>query len=113
MSASNLEAAPYETLARSIERELELIGESDGDSDELADLHAARAALIDSLPATPPASARPALQRAALMNKRVEIEILRRREALQIEIARAQLVGRTARGYAPVLEQLPHVQATA
>jgi hypothetical protein len=111
MSSSNLEAAPYETLARSIERELELIGE--GDSDELADLHAARAALIDSLPAIPPASARPALQRAALMNKRVEIEILRRREALQLDLANAELVGRTARGYAPAVQKLPYVQATA
>jgi hypothetical protein len=111
MSAPDLDAAPYETLARSIERELELVGE--GDFDELADLHAARAALIGSLPAVPPSSARPALQRAALMNKRVEIEILRRREALQLDLARAQLVGRTARGYAPVVQQLPYLQATA
>jgi hypothetical protein len=108
---SPLDAAPYEILARSIERELELIGE--GNSDELADLYAARAALIDSLPAIPPGSARPALQRAALMNKRVEIEILRRREALLLDIANAELVGRTARGYAPALEQRPYIQATA
>jgi hypothetical protein len=111
VSAPNLDAAPYETLARSIERELELIGE--GDFDELARLHAARAALIGSLPATPPSSARPALQRAALMNKRVEIEILRRREALELDLARAQLVGRTARAYAPAVKQLPYLQATA
>ena len=52
---SSLGEAPYEALARSIEHELELIG--DGRLDELDDLLAARAALIDSLPATPPASA--------------------------------------------------------
>jgi hypothetical protein len=108
---SSVDAAPYEALARSIEHELELIG--DGRLAELDDLYAARAALIDGLPAIPPASARPALQRAALMNKRVEIEILRRREALQLDIANAELVGRTARGYAPAVQKLPYVQATA
>ena len=87
---SSVDAAPYEALARSIEHELELIG--DGRLAELDDLYAAR---------------------AALMNKRVEIEILRRREALEIEIARSQVVGRTARGYAPAVQQLPYLQATA
>jgi hypothetical protein len=103
--------APYEALARSLERELELIG--DGAVDELTMLHAERAALIESLPAVPPADARPALQRAALMNKRVEIEILRRREALLLESANVELVGRTARGYAAAVESRPRVQATA
>jgi hypothetical protein len=105
------EAAPYETLARSIERELELIGQ--GSFDELATLHAERAALVETLPAIPPADARPALQRAALMNKRVEIEILRRREALIVKSANVERVERTARGYAPPVENHPHVQATA
>lgn len=101
----------YEALARSLERELELIGE--GELDELAALHAERAALVAALPAVPPAEARPALQRAALMNKRVEIEILRRREALVLEAANVERVGRTARGYAATVESRPHVQATA
>jgi hypothetical protein len=101
----------YEALARSLERELELIGE--GALDELAALHAERAALLEGLPAVPPADARPALQRAALMNKRVEIEILRRREALMLEVANVERVGRTARGYAATVESRPHVQATA
>jgi hypothetical protein len=104
-------AQPYEALARSLERELELIG--DGALEELAALHAERAALLEGLPSVPPADARPALQRAALMNKRVEIEILRRREALLLESANVERVGRTARGYAPALEHRPHVQATA
>ena len=96
---------------RSIERELELICE--GSSDELDVLRAERTALIESLPAIPPADARPALQRAALMNKRLEIEILRRREALIVEAANADRVERTARGYAPPAEHRPHVQTTA
>lgn len=102
---------PYEALARSLERELELLGE--GALDELAALHAERAALLKSLPAVPPADARPALQRAALMNKRVEIEILRRREALLLESANVERVGRTARGYAASVESRPQLQATA
>jgi hypothetical protein len=104
-------AQPYEALARSLERELELIGE--GALDELSALHAERDALLASLPPAPPADARPALQRAALMNKRVEIEILRRREALMLESANVERVGRTARGYAASVESRSHVQATA
>jgi hypothetical protein len=102
---------PYEALARSLERELELLG--DGAVDELASLYTERAALLTDLPAVPPADARPALQRAALMNKRVEIEILRRREALLLEAANMERVGRTARGYAATVEARPQLQATA
>jgi hypothetical protein len=108
---SNPDASPYETLARSIERELELVGE--GRFAETAILHAERDALIATLPDVPPAAAGPALQRAALMSKRVEIEFHRYREALLLELANAQRVGRTARGYAPPREARPNVQATA
>ena len=104
-------AQPYEALARSLERELELI--CDGAVDKLAALHAERATLLESLPPVPPAEARPALQRAMVMNKRVEIEILRRREVLLAEAANIERVERTARGYAPPLESPPSVQATA
>ncbi len=97
-------AQPYETLARSLERELELIGE--GALEELDALYAERAALLESMPAVAPADARPALQRAALMNKRVEIEILRRREAIVVQAANVERVERTARGYAAALETL-------
>src|SRR5262249_50234308 len=105
------DVAPYETLARSLERELELLGE--GAYAELEALHAERATLLAGLPATPPAPARPALQRAALMNKRVEMELLRRREALLHEASTVLRVERTARGYAPAAENRPHVRATA
>jgi len=105
------DAAPYESLARMIERELELIGT--GDYDALAALKAERETLIASLPDTPPDCARPALQRAALINKRLEIEILRLREALVLEADNIQRVSRTARGYSPHREPLRHVEATA
>ncbi len=108
---SSADAAPYESLARMIERELELI--CTRDQDALAALRAERDALIASLPDTPPACARPALQRAALMNKRLEIEILRLREALVLEADNIQRVSRTARGYSPHREPLRHVEATA
>jgi len=102
---------PYEALARSLERELELIGE--GALDELGALYGERTALLSSLPAVPPADAGPALQRAALMNKRVEMEIMRRREALVLEGANVERVERTARGYAATVESRPQLQATA
>ncbi|HTP19675.1 MAG TPA: hypothetical protein VMJ65_08730 [Solirubrobacteraceae bacterium] len=108
---SSAETAPYEALARMIERELELIGT--GDHDALAALRSERDSLTSTLPDIPPASARPALQRAALMNKRVEIEILRIREALLLEFANVERVSRTARGYAPPRQDPRHVEATA
>jgi hypothetical protein len=111
MSSSSADAAPYEALARLIERELEII--CTDDRDQFAALKAEREGLIAALPATPPASARPALQRAALMNKRLEIEILRLREALVLESANVERVDRTARGYSPPREHRSHVEATA
>jgi hypothetical protein len=47
------------------------------------------------------------------MNKRLEIEILRLREALLLDAANVERVGRTARGYSPPREPRRHVQATA
>jgi hypothetical protein len=108
MSAS---PAPYERLAGYYERELELVGE--GRLDELAELAADRNALIASLPATPPASARPALERAQLMSKRVMIEIVRHRDAVLAELGRIAQVDRTARGYAPKRPRRLHIDASA
>jgi len=108
---SSAQNAPYEALARTIERELELI--TTGDYDALTALRSERDALIGTLPEIPPASARPALQRAALMSKRLEIEILRVREALLLEVANVERVSRTARGYSPPREPLRHIEATA
>jgi hypothetical protein len=105
------EAAPYEQLARSLERELELLGF--GRLDELDALHAERAAVLATLPPTPPASARSALQRAQLTLKRVEIEIIRRREAIVLDLAQLERVRRTARGYTPPSANRPRFCANA
>lgn len=100
------DAAPYETLARMVERQLELLGA--GQLDELDALKAERAALIASLPARPPACARPALERTALTQKRVAIEIMRRREAIVLQLAQLERVRQTARGYAPPRAHASH-----
>jgi hypothetical protein len=93
------ETQPYETLASLIERELELV--SQRAFDELASLDAARGALLESLPATPPLAAEPALERCRLLEKRVELELLRVRESLLLELGRVRQAQRAAAGYAP------------
>jgi hypothetical protein len=104
-------AAPYESLAALIERELELVGRRS--FDELDALTPVRAALQASLPATPPAHARAILERCHLLNKRVEIELLRVREALLIELAQVRQAQRAASGYAPVLRRHPRLDTSA
>lgn len=89
----------YETLARMLEREVELALQSR--FEELAELSAARERLIESLPSTPPPEARPALQRALLMQKRAAAELARGREATLQTLALIRLGRRAARGYAP------------
>jgi hypothetical protein len=93
------ETAPYEALAALIERELELLGESR--LEELAQLKLARTELLQSMPAMPPAAAGEMLERCALLQQRVRIEILRVREAVLLELVQLERVGRTAEGYAP------------
>jgi hypothetical protein len=96
---SSADAAPYEALVELIQHELQLAGE--GRFDELARAAEARAAYVSSLPATPPAAARPALEHAALMQKRLTIELLRGRESLVLSLGELERVKRAARGYAP------------
>jgi hypothetical protein len=105
------EAAPYETLARILERELEVLGA--GELDKLDALKGEREALIATLPAVPPASARPALERASLTHKRVQIEVVRRREAIVLELAQVERVRRVAHGYAPPRSTPSSVYASA
>ncbi|MGA2011393.1 MAG: hypothetical protein ABSH51_12820 [Solirubrobacteraceae bacterium] len=95
---SDDDVAPYEALAALIERELELV--SRRDFDELALLKRSRAAIECTLPVTPPAAARLALQRCQLLHKRVEIELLRVREQLLVEMAQVRRAQRAANGYA-------------
>jgi len=102
---------PYEQLASLIEQELQLVGER-----RLAELPAvqqARVALQDSLPATPPATARDVLVRCSQLSKRVEIELLRVREVLLLEVSQLRQAERTARGYAPVRARGRRVVARA
>jgi hypothetical protein len=103
-------STPYDALLELIERELELAGE--GRFDEVAELAASRELLTGSLPAAPPASARPALERAALLQQRLTIELLRGREAVLLELAQIERGWRAARGYGP-RNRGPRVSASA
>lgn len=103
-------SAPYEQLIELLSQELELAGE--GRFQELADANAARAALIASLPAAPPASAREPLERAALMQARLDIELQRGKEALLLALRELQRASRAARGYAPAPRK-PRISTSA
>jgi hypothetical protein len=91
---------PYQQLSALIELELQLVAERR--FDELLALKRRRAELQASLPAIPPATAGPELERCALLHKRVEIELLRVREAVLEELAGVRHAQRAAEGYAPV-----------
>ena len=93
------EADAYERLTALIERELQLVGERR--FQELEEVARERAALQDALPATPPRTARDALERCARLHKRVEIELLRVRETLVAELDQLGRAQRAAHGYAP------------
>jgi hypothetical protein len=103
--------APYETLASLIERELQLVSERNFEA--LEALRQVRAELQSSLPATPPAAAGATLRRCSQLQKRVEIELLRVREALLLELGRVQHGRRAAHGYAPLRNRGRRVAASA
>jgi hypothetical protein len=109
MSADSVE--PYEALAALIERELQLV--SQRSFDELQALKEVRAELQSSLPAAPPEAARATLERCRQLQKRVEIELLRVRELLLLELSRVRQAQRAADGYAPVRPRVSLVAATA
>ena len=109
MSAESV--APYEALAAIIERELQLVSERN--FDELETLREVRAELQSSLPDTPPEAARATLERCRQLQKRVEIELLRVREVLLLELGRVRHAQRAADGYAPVQRQQRVVAAVA
>ena len=105
------ELEPYEALATLIERELQLVSERS--FDELRTLKAVRTELQESMPATPPEAARATLERCRQLQKRVEIELLRVREALLLELGRVRHAQRAADGYAPARRRSPVIAATA
>jgi len=88
---------PYERLLALANEELEHAGR--GEYDRLADLYRRRAAIIAGLPARPPASAIPTLQRTALIQERVTIELMRGREEKLFLLRRIVQARRAARGY--------------
>ncbi|MGA2470942.1 MAG: hypothetical protein ABSG64_09660 [Solirubrobacteraceae bacterium] len=90
--------APYAALIRIAELELELAGE--GRYVEIAQLDRQRQQVLRSLPAKPPRGARDYLERALAIQRRVTIELLRRREQVLLSLRRLELGTRTARGYA-------------
>jgi hypothetical protein len=105
------EAAPYETLVAMIERELELAGA--GRFEELERVNAERTTLMATLPDVPPACARPALERAALMHKRFAIDLLRGRESMLVAVSELERARRAARGYTPAGHRRPRFSASA
>jgi hypothetical protein len=103
--------APYEALAAIIERQLELVAARDFDG--LRALAGERAALVRTLPVTPPADAREVLLRCDGLQKRVTVELARVREAILGELRQVRLAQRTAAGYRPPLERSPLISARA
>jgi hypothetical protein len=107
----NDDVAAYEQLARLIEEELELAGL--GRFDELATDGAERAALMASLPAVPPPGARTPLERAALLQQRLTIELLRARETLLRALSDVERGRRVVRGYGPPKRSAPRLTESA
>jgi hypothetical protein len=105
MSAPS-ETAAYEAIVGLAERELELA--ADGRYHELAQLAHQREQLMARLPSPPPRAARDALTRALLIQRRVTIELLRRREQVVLAARRLELQRRAARGYAGTLGPRGH-----
>jgi HEAT repeat protein len=95
--------SPYDALAALAERELELV--SAGAIEELPALHDRRSAIVAALPGTPPAAARPALERTATIQALVSEVLEERIRATGAEL-RHLGQGRTAMsGYAPQIER--------
>jgi hypothetical protein len=105
------DVTPYETLAAISEQELALIGERR--LDELPAVQQRRDALQASLPATPPVAARATLERCVLLRKRIEIELLRVREAILLELGQIRRGQRAAAGYAPARTRVERISASA
>lgn len=96
MNASD--TAPFEQLAKMIERELELVAA--GRVDEFEAAVAQRGAFLETLPCPPPVEAAAAIERARALHTRVTIEAIRVRESLSEQLATLQRARRVARGYA-------------
>lgn len=104
-------AEPYARLAELLERELDLVRAHS--IEQLAELHAAQAALRDALPASPPPDARRELDRCRDLQRRVEQELLGLRESLLVQLRGVRHAQRAARGYQPVRTPASRIVARA
>ena len=93
------ERAPFHTLVKLVEHELELAHE--GRSVELREAIARTGAYLDTLPDPIPESARPLVLHAAAMRGRVTIETERLRMKLSDSRNTVRRARRIARRYAP------------
>ena len=89
----------YTELAALAELELELA--LDGRIDELASLHAERAALIASLPPVPPRSAEAHLRRAAVAQEQTTAELATAARVIKAQIAQLDRGRNAIAAYAP------------
>jgi hypothetical protein len=93
--------APYEALVRIAELQLEFAGQ--GRYAEMAQLSRQRADVMRRLPRPAPAGAREVLERALAMQRRLTIELLRRREQVLLSLRRIEMSKRAASGYSKSL----------
>jgi hypothetical protein len=89
---------PYAAILDLAELELELAGM--GKVEDLRALSAQWDELTAGLPAQPPPSAQPLLERAAALHERTHIELLRLREAMICDLSTTARASRAAHGYA-------------
>ena len=90
---------PYEELVRLAERELELARL--GRLDEVAELQARRAEHVALLPSYPPAEARPALERAAALQRETTVVLAMSARSAVDSLRRVDRGRVAARSYAP------------
>ncbi len=91
------EQAPYRTLVKLIERELELAGR--GLIDELEEAVDRTGELLATLPVPAPESARPLLLRADALRRRVTIETRRLQESIEHSRSSLRRARKIARRY--------------
>lgn len=94
---------PYERILELGELELELVQGQRWE--ELAELGSERERLIESLPPLAPQTAREPLERAAVLQQRVSLELTRALALAREGISRADRGRRAAAGYAPAVER--------
>jgi dihydroorotase-like cyclic amidohydrolase len=94
------ETAPYERLAELAEREHALVAAFDlSRIGELVALAQERTRLVAGLPARPPATARPALARAAALQERTTAALVLLRAELGQRLGELDRARRAANGY--------------